>query len=81
MQYRYFSKRSQMVAVLKADVHRIRTLHPERLRRTKRGTQMVDRQVTDVVDVQSDPPSPRELHYLAWHWDDRVADRRRTRTP
>lgn len=71
MQYRYFSKRNQMTAVLKQDLHRLRSEHAGRLRREKtpvfRSNRAGDQIPYGVVlDVASTPPSMREIHALAW---------------
>lgn len=71
-QYQYFSKRSQMTAILKQDMHRLRALHPKRLSPKNKLPVVGFNQAGDEIqkgvtlDRLSTPMSPRARHELAW---------------
>jgi len=69
--YNYFSKRNQMSAVMKADLHRIRTERADRLRAVDQPALIVDRKNQMVAsgikkDVAMNVITPRDRHELAW---------------
>lgn len=75
MQYNYFSKRSQMTAVLKQDIHRLRSVNPQRLSPKNKLPVFGTNQAGDAVlsgvklDRLSSPISPLARHELAWKKD------------
>ena len=71
MQYNYFSKRNQMSAILKRDIHANLQRSSDRLARKKRTSYRATRDGTAVVDgvkmdVAVQPISGRDRHELAW---------------
>ncbi len=70
--FEYFSKANQMSAILKRDIHALRTAHPKRLspkneRPLFRFNKAGDAIPNGITLVQlSSPITPRARHELAW---------------
>ena len=72
--YRYFGKGSHMSAVLKQDMHRIRTLHPKRYVQKKAEVSEMDGTgkvsvVSVVYESAAMPMSGYQRHKLSWQRD------------
>lgn len=70
--FEYFAKRNQMSAILKQDLHRLRSTHPTRLSPKNRLPVLRLNKAGDSIlsgvtlDKLSTPMSPRDRHALAW---------------